>query len=211
MCNTIIKIALILFILLAFQMFTFAQKISGIGFYGGPSIVNIIQIIGGSKIYHIENDGPIYGIRYHFGSYVVLNKGNRWSFYPGLMYSVKGADRYNFIHISEKMSIHFISVPLIFSYKPVIKPLRIEAGFAIEYALSATDSRVPVPPYDALIDKSLIIGVGYEFSKNFGISARWFEALNTFNNHSFFKEKEAEKNQAYQISFHLILPKNDGK
>lgn len=114
-------------------------------------------------------------VGFHAGFFFVIDLGEKFSFRPELEYIQKGY-RYNYIDLTQKVTLNYVDLPLLFSYK-IANKFYVEAGPAFGYLFSSkSDNDIFVPPseiYKLKFEVAALGGLRYTLFKNFNITARY--------------------------------------
>ena len=114
-------------------------------------------------------------VGFHAGLFFAIELGEKFSFRPELEYIQKG-HRYNYIDLTQKVTLNYIDVPLLFSYK-IANKFYVEAGPTFGYLFSSkSDNDIFVPPseiYKRKFEVAALGGFRYTLFKNFDVTTRY--------------------------------------
>lgn len=164
------------------------------GVKAGANINTINTYLDGAPSWVDFDDNVESSVGFHAGLFLVVDLSKKFSFRPEIEYIQKGVrdSGYPSVNIpSYKITVSYIQVPVIFSYK-IFNKLCVEAGPGFGYLISSkSDSDLttfPAETYTVKLEVSVLGGFRYTLFQKIDVIARYSLGLSNIQDSMYYAQ-----------------------
>ena len=160
------------------------------GVKAGANINTINTYLDGAPSWVDFEDNVESTVGFHAGLFVAIDFSKKFSFRPEIEYIQKGK-RENYPGMTQKISVNYIQLPLLFSYK-IVNKFYIEAGPGFGYLLSSkSDNDIftsPAETYTVKLEVTALGGFRYTLFQKVDVMARYNLGLSNIQDSKYYAQ-----------------------